>query len=676
MRLTFAHRSRGGRISAALLLVAAAAVVCLLRPSLAQADESVVTCGPEPDYVFQASSSYGMGAQATCPGGQLQLSADAVNFKQGQGVIWQANAPSGLTIDGAAIPSMNSEFVNDGNVGDYGGYFYWNGNHSNIRPNETSALFGGLSSRDFGFLLVCGKPTCNSPNLPLINVNEIVLGVRETSGPVLSAPWGLWQAPGWIRGTWTLAFTGDSPSGMCALTAEFANQTLPGTSSTRNPAAWHQCSAAAVNDPVNTAGYPDGADRLQIGGTDAAAVPASVTETVYIDNQQPMVTLSGPTDVPSSAGTQNVTATATAGPSGVAGIACSIDGSPERWYPSSTAQVAVSGVGQHTVQCYSENNAEDANGVHGISAAASHSIKIGTPTLAVLAFSRLVDKLRCHHAIERVRIPARWVTVRYHGKPIRVHDRAHTERVKVTHCHVRTARRRVAVWVTVHRHGRTNRVKRHQIIRVLLRPHFVYRTRRVVGYGRSTIVNGWLGTNSGIALGRQVVDVLTAPDNGRHDYHIAAVSTTAANGAWIARLPAGPSRLVAAYYPGAASTQAALTSTIHVVVPAKVELLRVTPRKVAWGGTVRLVGQLKGGYLPPGGALVRLRIGQGASAITYGVHEHVGGKGRFTTTYTFGAGQHSVHRSFWFQFATLPMGDYPYAPAPSRRLAVTVGGHP
>ena len=82
---------------------------------------------------------------------------------------------------------------------------------------------------------------------------------------------------------------------------------------------------------------------------------------------------------------------------------------------------------------------------------------------------------------------------------------------------------------------------------------------------------------------------------------------------------------------------------------------------MAWGGTVRITGQLLGGYLPSGGALVRLRIGQGSSYQTYGVQEHVTGNGRFTTTYQFGAGDPAAYRSFWFQIATLPMGDYPYA---------------
>jgi hypothetical protein len=115
---------------------------------------------------------------------------------------------------------------------------------------------------------------------------------------------------------------------------------------------------------------------------------------------------------------------------------------------------------------------------------------------------------------------------------------------------------------------------------------------------------------------------------------------------------------------------------VHVVVPAKVRLISVSPRRVAWGGTVRIVGQLLGGYLPPGGALVRLRYGYGAAYTTYGVQEHVTGSGRFVTTYTFGLGDPSVVRTFWFQIASLPMGDYPYAPAASRRVMVEVGGQP
>ena len=77
---------------------------------------------------------------------------------------------------------------------------------------------------------------------------------------------------------------------------------------------------------------------------------------------------------------------------------------------------------------------------------------------------------------------------------------------------------------------------------------------------------------------------------------------------------------------------------VTAIVPADVKLLDVWPRHVPWGGTVHLVGQLLGGYLPPGGALVRLRIGYGSTYNTYGVQEHVAGDGRFSTVAKFGPG--------------------------------------
>ena len=89
-------------------------------------------------------------------------------------------------------------------------------------------------------------------------------------------------------------------------------------------------------------------------------------------------------------------------------------------------------------------------------------------------------------------------------------------------------------------------------------------------------------------------------------------------------------------------------------MPAGVKLIRVTPRRIAWGGTVKIVGQLRGRYLPAAGALVRLRIGYGKAFVIYGVKEHVRGRGRFTTNYRFGAGVTSIHRCYRFQIASLP----------------------
>ncbi|HEY5189551.1 MAG TPA: hypothetical protein VII87_10990, partial [Solirubrobacteraceae bacterium] len=469
---------------------------------------------------------------------------------------------------------------------------------------------------------------------------------------------------------------GNSPSGLCGIVASIDGTQLPGAISSRDPSVWHQCAAPAVDDLVRTATLSDGTHAVQIGALDAAGEGVVNTKTVDVDNAVPTVSLSGPSDAPSTAGTQYVTAAAAAGPSGVDRIACSMDGGASQWTAGSTARVAVSGIGDHVVSCYAQNNALDANGNRGTSTPESFAVKIGVPTVMGISFSRLVDRLQCHRVRERVTVPSRWVTVRWHHHLIRVRTKRRTKVLRIVKCHPRTVQRERVVTVTVRRHGHRVRILRRQKVRVIVIPHTDHRAISVVAHGRSTTVSGWLGTYDGTAIGGQTIQVLTAPDDGRELFTPAATATTAADGSWTVTLPPGPSRLVEAQYGGSPLAEASLSGLAREVVPANVQLLGVTPSRVPWGGTVRLTGWLRGGYLPPGGALLRLRIGLGSSYTTYGVHEHVGGDGRFTTTYTFGAGDPAAHRSFWFQVATLPMGNYPYAAANSRRISVQVGGHP
>lgn len=380
---------------------------------------------------------------------------------------------------------------------------------------------------------------------------------------------------------------------------------------------------------------------LRFTGTNTAGVTANPTKTVYVDNTSPTISLSGPTDAPSTAGTQYITATAGGSPSGIAGIVCTVDGGPAQIYPGASARVPVDGIGQHAVSCYAANNAVDSSGTRGRSPAAGWSLKIGQPTVVGIAFEKL-GRLRCHRVRLRVRITGQWITVRRHGKPVKIKTRGRTKSVSVMRCHPRIVSRR---------------------------------TSRVVAFGRRTSVSGWLGTVGGTAISGHTVHVLTAPDNGSNHFTQAAAVISAANGSWSADLRRGPSRIVEAVYGGDPTTEGALSGQVRLIVPAKVRLISLTQR-VAWGGTIRIVGQLEGGYLPPGGVLVRLRLGQGGGYSTYGVQTHVTGSGRFSTTYTFGAGDPSVYVSYWFQIGSLPQGNYPYAPALSRRLDVTVGGYP
>ena len=442
------------------------------------------------------------------------------------------------------------------------------------------------------------------------------------------------------------------------------------------PYAYKQCSTAPISDTVDTNRYGNGADPLVLAASDAADVPASLSKRIYVDNQQPTISLSGPTNAPSTAGTQYVTATASAGPSGVQGISCSVDGAPAQRYPSSSAQVPVAGVGEHAVECSADNSAVDSSGNPAWSAPATWSLKIGDPTINGITFGHIVNPLRCKRVKERVKVPAHWVTIRRHHKRVKVRRRAHFITKKVTKCHPRTAIRRVVVRVRVHRHGKTIWVKRHKRKRVVLLPRHKNSSKLRVAHGKPATVSGWLGNYAGVALPGQTVTIYTAPNNGLDQFAPAAVATTSATGWWAATLPAGPSRLVEAVYNGGPTTEASVSNQVVLTVPAKIRLLSVSPTKVAWGGTIHLVGQLYDGYLPPGGALVRLRYGEGKAQTTYGVKEHVGGTGRFTTTYTFGQGVARVHRRYWFALASLPTGNYPFAPARSRRVTVAVGGHP
>jgi hypothetical protein len=613
------------------------------------------------------------------------------NAPSGANASWTATAPAGLSITHIYTVGDSGGDIGDGHG--WWGEFFWNGGPGpagrSAQITDTFRTYGccqaTFDNQTVGWFISCAVATCSlSADL---NVGGVDLTVNENQGPWLNAPTGLWQSRGWIRDRWSLVFYGDSPSGVCALSASINGQPVtlgPSASVGRYSGTWHQCAGALAAPTIQTADFGQGPMPLTINGCDAAGVCTgnAYTKTIYIDNTRPWVSIASPGDAPSTAGTVYATATAGGSPSGISEIDCRTDGGgmarfPEDGAQQPSVQIPISGLGIHSIQCSADNTATSEDGSHGWSASpASAALKIGEPTLSAISFAKIVNKLRCSRGTKHIKVPGRWVTVWRHHRPVWVKRKGHTRTIKVTRCHPRIVKRRITVWVTVHRHGKTLRVKRRKVTRVALPPRLVARTSRRVGHGRGTTVSGWLGTADGTALGGQTVRVLTAPDNNLGQFSQTAVATTGPDGGWTAQLPAGPSRLVEAAYDGGPTTENSVSSQVHLVVPAKVKLLRVLPRHVPWGATVHLTGQLVGGYLPPGGALVRLRLGYGKTYNTYGVQEHVGGNGRFSTVATFGPGDPRIHRTYWFQIASLPMGNYPYAPAASKRITVTVGGHP
>jgi hypothetical protein len=477
-----------------------------------------------------------------------------------------------------------------------------------------------------------------------------------------------------------VAFYADGPSGACQLSATLGGLSVSQpVNEPQSQTTWHQCPAGSFSQSFNMASVASGSSvPLVMWARDAAYdysagayLSSAVTKYVNIDNGPVTVSMSGPTDAPTTAGVQYVTAIASAGPAGVAGLSCSLNGAPAQWYPGSSGRVAVQNLGPNSVTCSAANNARDAAGNPAWSAPASWRLSIRQPTTAALSFgSRILDALRCAGVKERVKVPAKWVTVRRHDKRVKVMRRAHTKVVKVTRCHPRMVRVRVRVKVKGHWRWLSERQARL--------PHTIQLSTWRARHGATAKVVGWLGTSAGVALAGQTVRVLTVPNNGLDAFTQAAVATTGQDGVWSATLRSGPSRLVEAVYDGGSTVEPAASGQVRLIVPALVKLT-IKPRRTHWWrsprspGTIRISGRVLGGYIPGADQqLLRLRIGVvGIPGVqsTIGIPD-IAPDGRFHTTWTPAPGNGTVH--FWFSVSTLHEADFPFAPASSRRVEVTV----
>ncbi len=634
--------------------------------------------------VWKATGSRVFALFNRCPQkGSFQI--EGTDFaKKGAAAQWTSAAPSSIQIVHAFTPTdhvlVSPKAKSDG----YAARFTWAGGSKGISPvsNCCGGMYYGTTinrwispSRRFSFQVRCVKTPCTPPHGQLLNVNAIELVGQDNTPPRLSALGSnnIWYQTGhWIRGTWPASFQATDNAGVCAMRAVIDGQVVQGPSDPHpNRHSWTQCpTPSTMTLSVDTTRYANGSLPLRFIATDATA-PANVSspsESVHVDNQPVNLRLSGPTDAPTTAGTQYVTANAVAGPSGVAGIACSVNGSGYNWYAASTARMPVKGVGQHNVVCYAQNRSIDSSGLPASSPAMSWRVTIRQPTVFALGFTHIADKMRCRRVRVRVKIPGRWVTIRYHHKRVRVRNGARWTHTTETRCHARMVRRQITVWRTTIQSGHVVRVKQTKVVRVAVAPHAVMQTHRRIRHGRSTVVSGWLGTTQGHALSGQRVLVLSAPSNGLGNFRVVARVTTSANGTWSARLRPGPSRLIEAAYAGGATTEPVTSGQIRLTVPARVRL-RITPQRTHWGGTIRISGRVLGGYIPQG-KLLRLRIGADGVSGTVGIPD-IRPDGRFQTTWTFASGSGTVH--YWFSVSTLREADYPYAPATSRRVRVRVG---
>jgi hypothetical protein len=196
-------------------------------------------------------------------------------------------------------------------------------------------------------------------------------------------------------------------------------------------------------------------------------------------------------------------------------------------------------------------------------------------------------------------------------------------------------------------------------------------TTKLVPYGKPFKMHGLLVTTQGVPIASAPVDILTAPANGLGHFTTAATATTTASGAWTARLPPGPSRIIRTVYGGSATVLPAVGQAT-VNVPARI-VLSANSQHVPWSGVVTLRGHLAGGHVPRDGVALRLLIKLPHRSQPYEpVPFRTDAKGHFVVRWTWGTGVGVV--TFPLAVATTATeSDYPYAASRSRWIPVTFG---
>ena len=149
---------------------------------------------------------------------------------------------------------------------------------------------------------------------------------------------------------------------------------------------------------------------LYIAGYDAAGETTSAHQDGRRRQQHPDVSLSGPTDAPSTAGTQYVTASAAGSPSGIDGIACSVDGGPGALVRGRERAGAGERLGRAPgqLQRVQQRRRRERN-PRRVPDRRRWSLKIGAPTVMGVGFAKYVG-LKCHVVKRRKTIRGHWVT--------------------------------------------------------------------------------------------------------------------------------------------------------------------------------------------------------------------------------------------------------------------------
>src|SRR5579884_664298 len=472
---------------------------------------------------------------ACAEGGSLQLIAEGASLRKDY-VEWRTTVPSQMNLITVAIPSSSVLINPKAAKAGYSARYAWPGGTKAVKDTG-NACCGGM---DFGsginttfagtrwleLAITCNLAQCTGVPGQVLDVKGIELTATDTTAPKITPEETTTnianEAGRWIRGTWDASFVADSQAGVCQTwVAVNGTKLVEGPYYTPATGSWTQCGSGAgtlkgsgansVSATIDTSRYANGPLSVQYYASDPAQ-PANVASPSYqvaVDNTPVALSLDGPTQALTTEGPQAVSAIAAAGPSGVSGILCSVDGSPLEWHGGASEAIQVSNPGINTVVCAARNNAINGSGQPAQSAVQRWTVDIRKPSVSLVSLAHVANALRCTRTWTRLHVPARWVTEHYRGHKIRVRIPPQTRRVAAEHCHPHVRVVRV-------RHG--SRVFRERIVEL---PRRVSGSHLRVAFGHGAFVSGWLGTPGGNALPGQVVDVETAPADGRGDYTVA-----------------------------------------------------------------------------------------------------------------------------------------------------------
>ena len=637
--------------------------------------------------------------------------------------------------------------------GGWGSGDFWQdaaGNYYGNSWNATGATEGSgtgeslPSSGYWAYQLTCAS-SCTGP--ASVTLNSVALTASESAGPSLSAPNGganLYnRTSGWVWNPagdpWPAAVAATDVSGVCAYaaTAGTVSQSSPVTP--QNDTQWQACPNGSWTASIDTnAAQPrNGAMTVTLSATNAAGVTSSGSATVHVDNAPVTESLTTPNDT-DPAGWVNhavtVDADTAAGPSGVAGAQCSVDGGPASASP--TGGLTIDGDGVHTVTCTGANNAVDPQGANdtgsateqiGIDEAAPavafEPLNPGNPRQLVVDSSDAESgvgatsvTMQGPHQAAPTTLPATssngqtvatFPDAGKHGVftfvatscdnagncasgseqlklPIRLGSTVvasfnrivpeTTARVKLRHLTVNGTRKLIRLVIKPGERCTRRTIKvapqRARTLRACRARSPKIVTRRHFRYGARVRLHGVLETRQGAPVAGAHVVVSTRPDKRGSAFHTVLTSTTDARGVWTAKLPKGPDRVVKAHYAGSTDVEPATTKLV-IVSAAGIDTA-FSAHRLRWSGTLHVSGHMASTRgLPRKGLALLLQVRYPHSqAWTTLVATHTGRRGAFGFRYSYHSGRGTATYPFRVRFPFAQAG-YPYAVGASRPVKIT-----